>query len=67
LVELLGPLFDLPLQVGVGLSSGHEQLRVSRLAMEVVGSGNDMSKEPAFAEAVAHKVYYGPVYFRREI
>ena len=34
--------------------------------MEVVGSGNDMSKEPAFTEAVAHKVYYGPVYFRRE-
>jgi GAF domain-containing protein/CheY-like chemotaxis protein/HAMP domain-containing protein len=47
-------------------SSGHEQLRVSRLAMEVVGSGNDVSKEPAFTEAVAHKVYYGPVYFRRE-
>jgi HAMP domain-containing protein len=34
--------------------------------MEVVGSGNDVSKDPAFAEAVAHKVYYGPVYFRRE-
>ncbi len=47
-------------------SSGHEQLKVSRLAMEVVGSGNDVSKEPAFTEAVAHKVYYGPVYFRRE-
>jgi hypothetical protein len=25
-----------------------------------------VSKEPSFAEAVAHKVYYGPVYFRRE-
>ena len=47
-------------------STGHEQLKVSRLAMEVVGSGTDMSKDPAFAEAVAHKVYYGPVYFRRE-
>src|ERR1700746_2967671 len=47
-------------------STGHEQLRVSRLALEVGGSGNDMSKDPAFAEAVAHKVYYGPVYFRRE-
>jgi HAMP domain-containing protein len=34
--------------------------------MEVVGSGNDVSKDPAFTEAVAHKVYYGPVYFRRE-
>ena len=47
-------------------STGHEQLKVSRLAMEVVGSGKDMSKEPAFTEAVAHKAYYGPVYFRRE-
>src|ERR1700722_13714584 len=47
-------------------SAGHEQLKVSRLAMEVVGSGNDVSKDPAFIAAVAHKVYYGPVYFRRE-
>jgi signal transduction histidine kinase/HAMP domain-containing protein len=47
-------------------STGNEQLKVSRLAMEVVGSGNDVSKDPAFIEAVAHKVYYGPVYFRRE-
>src|SRR5438045_1718226 len=39
-------------------STGHEQLRVSRLAMEVLGSGKDVSKEPAFTEAVAHKVYY---------
>jgi signal transduction histidine kinase/DNA-binding response OmpR family regulator len=47
-------------------STGHEQLRVSRLAMEVVGSGKDFSNDPAFTKAVAHKVYYGPVYFRRE-
>jgi signal transduction histidine kinase len=47
-------------------STGHEQLRVSRLAMDVVASQADLSKEPKFAEAVAHKVYYGPVYFRRE-
>ena len=47
-------------------SSGKEQLRVSRLAMDVVGSGVDLSKEPKFAEAAAKKVYYGPVYFRRE-
>ena len=47
-------------------ATGHEQLRVSRLAMDVVGSGADVSKEPAFTEAVAHKVYFGPVYFRRE-
>jgi signal transduction histidine kinase len=47
-------------------STGKERLRVSRLAMDVVDSGLDLSKEPKFTEAVAHKVYYGPVYFRRE-
>ena len=47
-------------------STGKEQLRVSRLAMDVVASQADLSKEPKFAEAVAHKGYYGPVYFRRE-
>jgi signal transduction histidine kinase/CheY-like chemotaxis protein len=47
-------------------ASGKERLRVSRLAMDVVASGADLSNDPKFAEAVAHKVYYGPVYFRRE-
>src|SRR5580704_13511288 len=47
-------------------ASGHEQLRVSRLTMDVVGSGIDYSTKPEFTQAVAHKVYYGPVYFRRE-
>jgi signal transduction histidine kinase/CheY-like chemotaxis protein len=47
-------------------ATGSEQLRVSRLAMDVVASKADLSKEPKFADAVAHKVYYGPVYFRRE-
>src|SRR5262245_36519638 len=47
-------------------ATGHEQLRVSRLAMDVVGSQIDYSKDPKFTQAVAHKVYYGPVYFRRE-
>ncbi len=47
-------------------STGKERLRVSRLAMDVVGSGIDFSKEPKFTEAAANKIYYGPVYFRRE-
>ena len=47
-------------------STGKERLRVSRLAMDVVDSGVDLSQDPKFTEAVAHKVYYGPVYFRRE-
>jgi hypothetical protein len=47
-------------------SGGKERLRVSRLTMDVVDSGNDLSQDPKFTEAVAHKVYFGPVYFRRE-
>ncbi len=47
-------------------SNGIEQLRVSRLAMDVVGSHADLSKDPKFTEAVANKKYYGPVYFYRK-
>jgi class 3 adenylate cyclase/HAMP domain-containing protein len=47
-------------------AAGREQLRVSRLAMDVVGSKADFSSDAKFTEAVAHKIYYGPVYFRRE-
>jgi signal transduction histidine kinase/CheY-like chemotaxis protein len=45
---------------------GHEQLRVSRLDMDVVGSQADFSSDPKFTQAIGHKVYYGPIYFRRE-
>jgi two-component system, NtrC family, sensor kinase len=47
-------------------ASGIEQLRVSRLSKDVVATGADLSMEPKFVEAVANKVYYGPVYFRRQ-
>jgi hypothetical protein len=47
-------------------ATGKERLRVSRLAMDGVASGADFSNDPKFTEAVAKKVYYGPVYFRRE-
>src|SRR4051812_41393337 len=47
-------------------ATGKERLRVSRLAMDVVDSGVNLSGDPKFTEAVARKVYYGPVYFRRE-
>jgi hypothetical protein len=46
-------------------ASGTEQLKVSRLAMDVMGSKSDLSQDPKFTEAVAHKVYFGPVYLRR--
>jgi two-component system, NtrC family, sensor kinase len=45
-------------------SSGKEQLRQSKLAMDVIGSHIDFSNQAKFAEAMAKKVYYGPVYFR---
>src|SRR5438045_7980465 len=47
-------------------STGKERLRVSRLAMDCVDSGLDLSKDPKFTEAVARKVYYGPVYLPRD-
>jgi len=45
---------------------GHEQLEVSRLKMDVVGSGADYSADPRFKEALAKKVWFGPVYFRKD-
>jgi hypothetical protein len=47
--------------------AGHEQMRESRpaIVMEPERDG-DYSNDPKFTEAFAHKVYYGPVYFRRE-
>jgi signal transduction histidine kinase len=44
--------------------SGKERLRISRLDPDVIDSGVDFSRDPKFVEAVANKVYYGPVYFR---
>jgi signal transduction histidine kinase len=47
-------------------ANGREQLRVSRLAMDSIGSQLDMSADPRFVEAKARRVYRGPVYFRKE-
>jgi len=47
-------------------ASGREQLRVSRTAMDEIGSNTDFSNHPSFINAMANKVYYGPVYFRGE-
>jgi signal transduction histidine kinase len=46
--------------------SGHERLRVSQLAVDVLGTDADFSKDPRFLNALANRVYYGPVYFRRD-
>ncbi|MGV8840645.1 MAG: sensor histidine kinase [Bauldia sp.] len=46
--------------------AGREQLRVSRLAMDVIGGGADRSNDPAFTATSATETYFGPVYYRRE-
>lgn len=44
---------------------GRERLHISRQAMDRVDSNADFSTEEKFKVALAHKVFYGPVYFRR--
>jgi signal transduction histidine kinase len=46
--------------------AGKEQLKVSRTALDVVGSEADFSKDPRFTETVAHKLWFSPVYLRRD-
>ena len=45
---------------------GREQLKVSRLAMDAVGSGTDFSQSPAFLGAKADRLWFSPVYFRKQ-
>ena len=47
-------------------ASGKERLRVSRLALDAIGSQEDYSRAPKFLEARAGKTYFSPVYFRNE-
>jgi signal transduction histidine kinase len=47
-------------------AEGREQLRVSRLAMDVVGSGTSYAKDPRFRDPKAGKTYFSLVYFRKE-
>lgn len=46
--------------------TGHEQLRVSRLAMDVIGSNIDLSDDPRFVQAMTRNTYFSPIYFRKE-
>jgi Cache domain len=47
-------------------AEGKEFYKASRLAIDVVGSGADYSKEAKFTDTMAKNVYYGAVYLRRE-
>jgi signal transduction histidine kinase len=46
--------------------AGKEQLRVSRLDPDVVGSQEDFSRAPKFVEARTGKTYWSPVHFKHE-
>jgi len=47
-------------------ATGREQVRVSRLAMDVIGQGADFSRDPRFLSPRAGRTYFSPVYFRKE-
>jgi signal transduction histidine kinase/CheY-like chemotaxis protein len=43
--------------------AGRELFRISRQTMDVAGGNVDYSRDPVFVQAMANKIYYGPVYF----
>ena len=45
-------------------ASGREQLRVSRLSLDLQRQGTDRSREPVFLETRTGSTYFGPVEFR---
>jgi signal transduction histidine kinase/ActR/RegA family two-component response regulator len=47
-------------------ATGREQFRMSREAPDVIESHADHSHDAAFIQAMANKIYYGPVYFIAE-
>jgi signal transduction histidine kinase/CheY-like chemotaxis protein len=47
-------------------AAGREQLRVSRFALDAMGSGRDLSRAPEFVGARQGRTYFGPVEFRNE-
>jgi len=44
---------------------GREQVSVSRLRMDALGSGKDLSSDPRFKAASEGTTYFGKVYFRK--
>ncbi|HLE44641.1 MAG TPA: cache and HAMP domain-containing protein, partial [Methylomirabilota bacterium] len=66
--DFLRLLRQVPAVTEISLLSGagREQLKVSRLAMDVLGSQADFSRDPRFLEAKPGVSHFGPVYFRKE-
>lgn len=47
-------------------ASGREQLLLSRLSVDVLGSGKNYTDNPKFSTSRANGRYFSPVYFRRD-
>ncbi|HEV2978724.1 MAG TPA: GAF domain-containing protein [Casimicrobiaceae bacterium] len=67
-IEFLKLLRQAPEVTDIALldATGREQIAVSRLGMDSIGSGKDRSQEPAFRGAKRGQPWFGPVYFRKE-
>ena len=67
-IEYLKLLRQVPAITDVSLldPDGYEQLKVSRLGVNVLRGGADFSKAPQFTQAQAGKTYLSPVYFRKD-
>ncbi len=67
-IDYLRLLRQVPAITDVGFldRNGMEQLRISRLDMDVAGSRTDFSADPRFAVARSGRTYFSPVYFRKE-
>jgi hypothetical protein len=46
--------------------AGKEQIRVSRLALDAIGSGADFADAPAYKGARSGSVFFSPVYYRND-
>jgi signal transduction histidine kinase len=46
--------------------NGHELLRITRFATEAI-AGTDYSHDPRFTQALAKRVWIGPIYFRNQV
>ena len=67
-VDALRLLQQVPAIVSISLldEAGTERVFVSRLRLNRIGRGIDMSADPAVIGARANKVWYGPVEYRRD-
>lgn len=66
-IDALRLLRQVPAVVSLTLvdGSGVERIHVSRIGLNRIGSGTDLSNDPAVASARASRVWYGPVTYYR--